>query len=232
MTTEPTTEATEAPARVQVVVVSDFVCPWCYVGLTELEKLQRDYPVDISWAPFLLDPTVPVDGRPTEPRPADAPPTPVEQRAEASGLHFKRGRTYRPNSHLALELALWAQETGGDGRALHRALYGEHFEELGNIGDLDNLVRIAEAAGLDGAEARRVLETREYRDMVDEQIGLVQELGVTAVPTFIFNNEYAIVGAEQYPTFQRMMEQFGFSPPEGVEPPPSSLTLTFDKPTN
>lgn len=227
---ETTPQTTE---RVKVVVVSDFVCPWCYVGLTELEKLERDYPVDISWAPFLLDPSVPPEGRSTTPRqqPGD-PLSPVEQRAESAGLNFQRGRTFRPNSHLALETATFAQETDASHEvqeALHKALYGAHFETLENIGDVDTLVRLGSEAGLDGAALREALEQRTYRDQVDEEIGMVQELGVSAVPTFIFNNEYAIVGAETYPAFQRMMEHFGYAPPEGSEVPPETYRLTFDE---
>ena len=51
-----------------------------------------------------------------------------------------------------------------------------------------------------------------------------------AVPTFVFNNEYAIVGAETYPTFQRMMEKFGYPPPPGVEIPPDTFQITFNEP--
>ncbi|MFA7297885.1 MAG: DsbA family protein, partial [Dehalococcoidia bacterium] len=84
MTSTESTVDTTSPARVRVVVVSDFVCPWCYVGLTELDKLQRDYPVDVSWAPFLLDPTVPPEGRTQPPRQAEGDSlSPVEERAEA-----------------------------------------------------------------------------------------------------------------------------------------------------
>jgi predicted DsbA family dithiol-disulfide isomerase len=225
MTTSPT-------GRVQVVVVSDFVCPWCYVGLHELERLQRDYPVDVTWAPFLLDPTVPPEGREVTPRqqPGD-PLSPVEQRAEAAGLQFKRGRTFRPNSHLALEAATFGQESGAShevNERFHRALYSAHFESLDNIGEIDTLVRLGMEAGLDGTALREALETRRYREQVDEEIEMVQEIGVSAVPTFIFNNEYAIVGAETYPAFQRMMEHFGFPPPEGSEIPPDTYRLTFE----
>lgn len=235
MTSTESTVDTTSPARVRVVVVSDFVCPWCYVGLTELDKLQRDYPVDVSWAPFLLDPTVPPEGRTQPPRQTEGDPlSPVEERAEAAGLHFKRGRTFRPNSHLALEAATFAHDADASrevNEALHRALYHAHFETLDDIGDIETLVRLGTEAGLDGAALREALETRRYRDQVDEEIAMVQEIGVSAVPTFIFNNEYAIVGAETYPAFQRMMEHLGYPPPEGSEAPPETYRLSFDAPT-
>jgi predicted DsbA family dithiol-disulfide isomerase len=233
MTNSPNNRPPEAKAEpVSVVVVSDFVCPWCYIGTTALDRLKQEYPVEVSWAPFLLDPTVPEEGRVTEPRtkPGD-PLTRVEVRAVEEGLDFARGRTFRPNSHLALEAAMYAQEQTGDTSQFNRALYHAHFETLENIGDIDTLVRIGTECGLDGEALRDALATRRYRAAVDEDIQSVQEIGVSAVPTFIFNNEYAIVGAEKYPAFQRMMEKLGYPPPPGAEPPPDTYSLTFAEPT-
>ena len=59
---------------------------------------------------------------------------------------------------------------------------------------------------------REALASGRFRDQVDEEIDLMRRLGITAVPTFVFNQKYAIVGAEQYPTFQRVMEQLGVAP--------------------
>ena len=187
------TEQTSPPAAtdvapVSLIVVSDFVCPWCYIGLTEVERLQREYPVEVTWAPYLLDPSVPPEGRRVEPRerPGDAL-SPVEQRAVESGLTFTRGRTFRPSSHLALEAALYAQGIRGDDAVFHRALYRAHFERLENIGDVDVLVRIGVECGLDGDALRAALVTRQFQQPVDEEIALMRRLGVTAVPTFVFN---------------------------------------------
>lgn len=211
--TDTPAPTSEAPA-VSLIVVSDFVCPWCYVGLTEVERLQSEYNVDVTWAPYLLDPTVPPEGRAVAPReqPGDAL-SPVEQRAEEAGLHFRRGRTFRPNSHLALEAGVYAQEIGFPGAAeFHRALYRAHFELLENIGDIEVLVRVGTESGMDGTALREALASGRYREQVDEEIELMRRLGVTAVPTFVFNQQYAIVGAERYPTFQRVMEQLGATP--------------------
>lgn len=189
--------------------------------------MQREYPVEVRWAPFLLDPSIPPEGRSRQPmtKPGD-PPSHLETRGERSGLLFARGRTFTPNSHLSLELGHWAQEQGHDGD-LHRKLFKEHFSDLGNLGDIDTLVRVAADAGLNGDEARDVLETRRYREAVDQGIEWAYAIGVTAVPTFIFNDRYAIVGAEEYPAFQRMMERLGHPVPPGVEPPPDDMRLTF-----
>lgn len=204
---------TEArPERASIIVLSDVVCPWCYVGLMELEKLQKHFPVDLHWSPFLLDPTVPPEGRPQTgyTKPGD-PPTPVELRAERLGIKFTRGRTFRPNSHLALETAMYASELGVDDRPLHRALYKAHFEDLEDVSDIDVLVRIGSESGLDAAELREVIETRRYNEMVDEAIGWATSIGVTAVPTFIINGRHGVVGAQEYDVLERVMLDLGYA---------------------
>jgi predicted DsbA family dithiol-disulfide isomerase len=202
----------ERPERASIIVFSDFVCPWCYIGHMELERLKQEYAVDVQWAPFLLDPTVPPEGRPQTPRnqPGD-PLTPIEVRGESLGIHYQRGRTYRPNSHLALEAAMYAGELDIDDTALHRGLYRAHFETLENIGDIDTLVRVGSEAGLDGERLRAALETREYESAVDEALGWAQSIGVTAVPTFVVNGRHGIVGAQELPVFERVLDQLGYS---------------------
>ncbi|MFN8585000.1 MAG: DsbA family oxidoreductase [Dehalococcoidia bacterium] len=202
----------EAPReRASIIMLSDVVCPWCYVGLMELEKLQENFPIDVHWSPFLLDPTVPPEGRPQTPynKPGD-PPTPVEERAERLGIHFTRGRTFRPNSHLALEAAMYASEAGIDDKPLHRALYKAHFDDLEDVSDVDVLVRIGAENGLNADELREVLETRRYQEAVDDAIGWAQSIGVTAVPTFIIDERHGVVGAQEYEVLERVMLQLGY----------------------
>lgn len=176
----------------------------------EVEKLRENYDVDVRWAPFLLDPSIPPEGRTRTPytKPGD-PPSALEMRGESVGITFKRGRMFTPNSHLSLETAEYAQENGHDGDELHRALFRTHFEEDGNIGDLDTLLHIGGEVGLDVAGLREALETGRYREQVDQGIAWAQAVGVTGVPTFIINERYAVVGAQEYETFERVMEQIG-----------------------
>lgn len=194
----------------------------------EVERLAREYPVDIRWAPFLLDPTVPPEGRPREgyTKPGD-PPTALELRGQSGGLTFTRGRTFQPNSHRSLELAAYAHEVGRDSFDFHRALFRAHFETLENIGELDVLVRVAGEHGLDETATREAIVTGAYREQVDQELGWAHQLGITAVPTFVFAERYAIVGAQEYPAFQRVMERLGYPPPPGAEPPPEGFRLTF-----
>lgn len=192
-----------------ITVVSDFACPWCYVGLVEIDRLRQEFEVEIDFAPYLLDPSVPPEGRTREPytKPED-PPTHLEERGGRVGIDFKRGRTFHANSHLSLEAAEFAAEHGKSWE-FRRALFKAYFEDLVNIGDVETLVNIAESAGLDGAALREALTDRRYRDLVDEGIDWSRSIGVTGVPTFVINDQYGVVGAQEYPVLVDVMEQLG-----------------------
>ena len=103
-----------------------------------------------------------------------------------------------------------ASEAGIDDKPLHRALYKAHFEDLEDVSDIEVLVRIGAENGLDAGELRTVLETRRYEEAVDDAIGWAQSIGVTAVPTFIFDGRHGVVGAQEYEVLERVMEQLGY----------------------
>ena len=178
----------------------------------EVEQLQQEYDFDAQFAPFLLRPETPPEGMPARRIvPPEAPPTPVEERGERLGITFKRGRTTTSNSHLALEAAEFAFEYG-DGWRFHRAMFKAYFEDLEDIGDLETVVRVGASAGLDAASLRSALEDRRYRERVDEGIAWSRAIGVTAIPTFVFNEQYGMVGAQELPAFRQMMEKIGAKP--------------------
>jgi len=172
----------------------------------EVEKLQQAYYLDVRFTPFLLDPTTPPEGKPRRQatKPGD-PPTPIEQRAEGLGITFTRGRTWTSNSHLALEAGEFATEHG-DGQRFHRAMFKAYFEDLEEIGDLETVVRIGVAAGLPEAELRDALVSGRYRGEVDEGIRWAQQVGVTAVPTFVLGETIGIVGAHEARVFEDVLQ--------------------------
>jgi predicted DsbA family dithiol-disulfide isomerase len=175
--------------------------------------LQREFDLTVDFAPFYLRPDTPPEGMPY-PRavtPPDAPPTRTEQRAVPLGIKFTRGRTYLPNSHLSLEAAEFAGEYG-DAWAFHRSMFKAYFEDLKNIGDVDVIVQAGVEAGLPGDSLREALIEGRYRDRVDEGINWSRSIGVTAIPTFIFDQQYGVVGAQELPVLRSVMEQLGHQP--------------------
>ncbi len=174
----------------------------------EVEKLQDKYShVDVRFAPYLLDPTTPPSGKPRRRMTApDSPPTDMELRAEAGGLKFTRGREWTSNSHLALEAAEYASDHG-KGLEFHRPVFKSYFTDLAEINDVDLLVGIAKDVGLDPDGMRETLVDRTNRDKVDEIIEWARTIGVTGVPTFVFNEKYGFVGAQEFNVFEDFMER-------------------------
>jgi len=140
------------------------------------------------------------------------PPTPIEQRAAGLGITFTRGRTWTSNSHLALQAAEFAGEHGDPFR-FQRAMFKAYFEDLEDIGDLDTIVRVGAEAGLPADELRTALAEGRFRAEVDEGIRWAQQIGVSAVPTFVLGERYGIVGAQELPVFENvLLTKFGRSP--------------------
>ena len=125
---------------------------------------------------------------------------------DAEGLPYGR-RTHTYNSRLAQELGTWADTQPG-GAAIHDALYKAYFVDARNIGDPDILVEIAESVGLDGAEARKVLDERRFKEAVDADWQKSARYGVTGVPTFVAAR-YGVVGAQPYEVLVQLVEKAG-----------------------
>ncbi len=136
----------------------------------------------------------------------------MEERAESAGIHFVEGRTHRSSSLLSLQAAEYVADHGLPADAFHRAVFEAYFEDLEDIGDVDTLVRIAESAGIPGEGLRPALEDGVYRERVEEAVEGARLAGVRSVPTFIFDETYAIVGAQEYETFQAVMKELGREP--------------------
>jgi len=144
-------------------------------------------------------------------RPGD-PHTPIEQRATGLGIAFTRGREWTSNSHLALQAAEFAEEHG-DPLRFHRAMFRAYFEDLADIGTLDTVLRVGVEAGLPETELREALVSGRYRDAVDEGIQWARQIGVTAVPTFVLDGAYGIVGAQEAAVFEDVLRtRLGRSP--------------------
>jgi predicted DsbA family dithiol-disulfide isomerase len=177
-----------------------------------IEKLKQAYDVEPVLVHFPLHPDTPPEGREMAGFYAQRglDPEAMYQRMkglmDAEGLPYGR-RTHTYNSRLAQELGKWADTQPG-GAALHDALYKAYFVDARNIGDPDILVEIAETVGLDGTEARQVLEERRFKDAVDADWQKSAAYGVTGVPTFVAAR-YGVVGAQPYEALAQLVERAG-----------------------
>lgn len=155
----------------------------------------------------MLDPTTPPEGKPRRQytKPGD-PPTDMERRAESLGIHFSRGRTWTANSHLAHELSEFAAERY-PALDVVKPLFKAYFDDLEDIGKPDVVLRIGADAGLPEAELREALYAGAYRQQVDDALEWSRDIGVSAVPTFLFDERMAVVGAQDLAFFEHVMQK-------------------------
>jgi len=208
----------DSASALVVDVVSDVVCPWCYLGKKRLEKAIADFgrPVTVNWRPFQLDATIPPEGMDRKvymerkfgagDRIRKAHEHLVALGAEI-GIQFAFDRIrISPNTLDAHRLIRWAAEPRRQEQIVE-ALFQAYFVDGMDIGDRGVLADIAVAAGMDFDNVRARLASDEDRAAVQADIRSSQRIGVTGVPTFIIANRYGLVGAQPADELTRAFEQ-------------------------
>ncbi len=206
-----------------IEIVSDFVCPWCFIGLRRLsaavDLVRRDVPgfaCRKRWRPFFLNPNTPPEGEPYLPflehkfgsrQRVDALFANVRQAGAAYGLEYAFEKIQvRANTLDAHRLVHWAQSQG-DAEALVERLFVGQFQRGENVGDRATLCAIAAEVGL---EARTVaaylasgMDTAQVRRLERES----RASGVSSVPTFLVDSRHVVVGAEDPAILARAIRQ-------------------------
>ena len=206
------------PSEMNIDVVSDVVCPWCFVGKRRLEAAlaQTAEPaVEVRWRPFQLDPTIPSQGldRRAYMRAKfrdDARLAEVHARLRALGaevgIEFDFEAISRsPNTLDAHRLIRWAAASGVQDEVVER-LFSAYFEHGRDIGDRSVLAEIAGACGLDAEAVGRRFAEDDDVEAVQAEIAEAQSLGVTGVPFFIFASRLAVSGAQSAEVLARAMK--------------------------
>lgn len=201
----------------RVDIISDTICPWCYVGKRRFERAlaarAENDPVEIVWWPFQLNPTMPAEGmergaylteRFGSPERAAEIYRQVEAAGRDEGIPFAFDRIGRtPNTMNSHRLIAYAGEAGRQNDVVE-ILFRRYFERGENIGALDVLVDSAAEAGLDREEVRAFLESEAAREDVARGDVAARRLGINGVPCFIIDARYAISGAQAPEVFQRV----------------------------
>jgi predicted DsbA family dithiol-disulfide isomerase len=199
-------------------VVSDVVCPWCYLGEKRLEMALKEapQPVALRWRPYQLDPTIPAGGLDRAEymekkfgksgRLQTVHDNLVRLGAEV-GLPFAFDKIKRaPNTLDAHRLIRWANAAGVQGQVVDR-LFKAYFVEGRDIGDRAVLIEIAQECGLDATLVEKLLADGADADLVREEIAQAQALGVSGVPFFIFAGRLGVPGAQEPSVLVRAMAQ-------------------------
>jgi predicted DsbA family dithiol-disulfide isomerase len=165
--------------------------------------------VSVTWLPYELNPAAPVEGIPREVYFGRARSEQMQSRlqsvAESVGLTM-RPRDVIINSRRALGAAEFAREHGLFDE-MHLALLKEHWEGTGRLEDVDELVRIGAAVGLDAAELRTSIEEKRYDPVIDENRLAAESVGINAIPAHIFGRRYLILGAQPYEVFTQVVDR-------------------------
>ena len=196
-------------------VISDVICPWCYIGKRRLEKalaaLDRQHEVRVHWLPFQLNPQMPKEGisrreyrtktfgsweRSQE---LDAKIVAV---GEAEGIHFAFDRIERTPNTLDAHRLIWLAEKQGVQDAVVESLFRAYFIEGKDISNRQILLNVVAEAGLDRHQAIATMEREEGLEVIKEANEQARRIGVEGVPFFIVNAMVTLAGAQPPDAFQ------------------------------
>ncbi len=171
-----------------------------------VERLKREHDAQVDWKPFFLHPDTPPEGLrfPPELRARFASANErLDQMAHAAGMELVHPDMI-PNSRRALEATEYAREQGKL-EAFHRVVFRKIYGEGQDINQWSVLREAAEEAGIDAQAMQHEVESGKYQEILDDEIDTAVALGINAVPTYVLNDRYAIVGAQPYEVFERAL---------------------------
>ncbi|HEY9044435.1 MAG TPA: DsbA family oxidoreductase [Ohtaekwangia sp.] len=207
---------------VKIDVVSDVVCPWCYIGKRRLEKalneLSSEYDFEIEYHPFELNPNMPASGANhreyliekfgSEDR-YEQITGQTAQVAAAEGLNFNFSeKSISPNTRKAHAIAQLAKEKGLQLNIVE-SLFKAYFTEGLNLADDKNLVAVAVKAGLNQDEVEQLLKDENALVQIALHEQEMYKLGISGVPFYIINNKYGVSGAQASETFVKVLRDVG-----------------------
>jgi len=193
----------------EIDIVSDTVCPWCFIGERRIAKamaMRPEIDFNVHWRPYRLDPSIPPEGvnrreylkkkfgdSPRSHAMGDA----IRSEGSAEGINFAFDQIEKtPNTLNSHRLIRWAGNTGVQTDVVQR-LFTAYFEEGRDIGDISVLEMIAADAGMDAVLVSELLASDADSALIEREDHLAHEMGISGVPTFIFNNRFLIQGARE-----------------------------------
>jgi predicted DsbA family dithiol-disulfide isomerase len=202
----------------RIDIFSDTICPWCYLGKRRFElalAARPQYAPRVTWRPFELNPDLPWNGVARADRPATTGDparladrhAELKRQGEAVGLQFRFDLIERlPNTRRSHLLIAHAARHDLQSEVTERVMQA-YFEEGCDVGDVEELVRLGVEVGLSEHDTRSAVILRVGQDGVVAAERHATVLGITGVPTFLFDGKYSISGAQDIATFTRVIDQ-------------------------
>ena len=211
--------APAATAPVRIDVVSDIVCPWCFIGKRRLEKAIAqipDVPVEVHFRPYYLNDWIPREGisrndyltqKFGSPERYSGIATRVAATAAAEGLVYDKDHISRqPNTVDAHRLIRWA-DAKGLAPQMKQRLMDLYFTQGADLTDREVLVQAAAAVGLDAATVRADLATDKDEAAIEQEVEQAKAAGIQGVPFYILGGKYGISGAQDPATLAQAIRQ-------------------------
>jgi predicted DsbA family dithiol-disulfide isomerase len=203
----------------KIDIVSDVVCPWCYIGKKRIEDalaLASDVPVEVHWRPFFLNNWVPREGISRDeyltakfgsPEAYKGIAGRVVDAAGEEGLSYHPEMVKRqPNTIDCHRLIHWA-EAIGKAAEMKQRLMELYFRDGGDLTDVNTLAQAAADVGLDADDVRKRLASNEDVELISGQAQEASDKGISGVPTFVFAQKYAVSGAQPADLLARAIRQ-------------------------
>jgi predicted DsbA family dithiol-disulfide isomerase len=204
---------------VRIDIVSDVVCPWCFIGKKRLESalaMKPDVAVELHWRPYFLNDWIPREGIPREQYLTtkfggvdryEGIAQRVAAAAQAEGLTYAMDKISRqPNTLDAHRLIRWAGDIG-KAAEMKQTLMDFYFTQGGDLTDRETLVRAASDVGLDAVKVRADLASEKDVAEVEREAEAAKEAGIQGVPMFIFDGRFAVSGAQAPETLADAIER-------------------------
>ena len=201
----------------QLDVISDTVCPWCYIGKKRLDRAmaawdRKDVTIAVDWRPYQLDPTIPAEGVDRQKymekkfgtERAKSAGKVIAEYGEMEGINFAFDKIKRsPNTLDSHRLVKWAGSAGKQLEAVE-LLFKRYFEDGADVGSHGVLLEVAADIGMDKDQVRSLLESDTDRQVIEYEDHMAREMGVTGVPFFLFEKKFSVVGAQEVDTLTKV----------------------------
>jgi len=193
---------------IHVDIISDTVCPWCYIGKRRFEQavaMRSHYEFQVGWRPFQLNPDIPPSGLPRRDflnakfggaERADRVYEAISKAGGEIGLDFNfRSIPHQPNTFDSHRLVRWSESSGVQDAVVEK-LFLSYFMDEADVGNQEFLVGVANECGMDGELVQDLFREDADRDLVMAEEGVARRMGINGVPCFVVDHKYAISGAQ------------------------------------
>ena len=204
----------------KVEIYADIACPWCYIGERRFEQALAEFPggsdIEVVYRPYQLDPSAPEQSVPMKQHlakrfgaGASGILDRVTQAAAGEGISMEWDRALAVNTRTAHRLMRLARTEYGREvqHALMHALFAAHFTDGIDVGDNAQLTELAVNAGMDADRVRDYLASSEGETELSAEFDYARQIGITSVPTFIFDEQYAVQGGQPASVFLQVLEE-------------------------